>query len=468
MASGTIRNHAATSLPPVPAVTGDFRTDTAALGGYAARTDDLVAALAPVAERGAAERAVADDAHRRTRWLRSRYTAAHAEAIHDLLSDGGAEHPRIEAVAERAATALPGLVPTAEQLGAERAGIQADKEGREIDQAILFSALLTAPRAGARLLDDMLRPTPRALSLLDGFRRDGAADLGAVHIERRAGVAHLEIRNGHCLNAEDNALVEALETAVDLALLDDGVRAAILRGAVMTHPRYAGRRVFSAGINLKHLHQGRISYVDFLLRRELGFIHKMKRGLVLDDTPDNWPHHTVEKPWVTAVDTFAIGGGMQITLVADHVVAGSDSFFSLPAAQEGIVPGAGNLRLTPMTGSRVARQILLSGRRVHATDRDAWLLIDEVTDPEEVGTAAERAADALAGPAVVANRRMLYLAEESPDHFRRYFAAFALAQGLRLYSADVLAKVDRGWSGPSGGGTAGNGASPSGTGDGSR
>lgn len=440
------RPPAVPELPTPTDVTGDFDTDRAALRDHTGRVEELLATLPPVPERSEPQRAVAADAHRAARWLRSRFVAAHVDVVHDRLTDGGNEHPRIAELAERAAVAFPGLVPDHDQLADELTRLQADKEGREIDQAILFSGLLASPRAGKHLMEAMLRPTPRALALLGDFRQHGTLDLGSVLIERKAGAAHLEIRNAHCLNAEDNKLTEDLETAIDLALLDDDVQVGILRGTVMTHHRYEGRRVFSAGINLKHLHQGRISYVDFLLRRELGFIHKLERGLLLDDSPRNWPHRTLEKPWVGAVDTFAIGGGLQILLVLDRVIAGSDAYFSLPAAQEGIVPGAGNLRLSRLTGGRIARQVILSGRRIEASEPMARFLCDETTDPAEVGKAAERAADQLAAPAVVANRRMLNLADESPDRLRRYLADFALAQGLRLYSADVLAKVGRSWS----------------------
>jgi thioesterase DpgC len=71
------------------------------------------------------------------------------------------------------------------------------------------------------------------------------------------------------------------------------------------------------------------------------------------------------------------------------------------------------------------------------------LLIDEVVSPDELDPAVENAAAALQGPAVVANRRMLNLAEEPPDRFREYLAEFALEQALRLYGSDVLAKVGR-------------------------
>src|SRR5690606_22192242 len=113
-----------------------------------------------------------------------------------------------------------------------------------------------------------------------------------------------------------------------------------------------GQRVFSAGINLKHLHQGKISFVEFLLRRELGYISKIKRGL-LDIDVQLGDRRTKDKPWIAAVDSFAIGGGAQLLLVFDKVIASEDSYFSLPAAQEGIVPGLANLRLAKLTGGRI-------------------------------------------------------------------------------------------------------------------
>jgi thioesterase DpgC len=206
----------------------------------------------------------------------------------------------------------------------------------------------------------------------------------------------------------------------------------------MSHPRYRGKRVFSAGINLKALHAGRISLTGFLLRRELGYIHKLVRGLVVAGEPDG-----LAKPWVAAVDGFAIGGGMQLLLVFDHVLAASDSYLSLPAAQEGIVPGSANFRLTRCVGPRLARQIILGGRRIRATEPEARLLIDEVAVPADLDAAIEQRLARLQGPAVLANRRMLNHAEEPADEFRGYMAEFALQQALRIYSADVIGKVSR-------------------------
>jgi (3,5-dihydroxyphenyl)acetyl-CoA 1,2-dioxygenase len=125
--------------------------------------------------------------------------------------------------------------------------------------------------------------------------------------------------------------------------------------------------VFSAGLNLKALHAGNIALVDFLLRRELGYIHKFMRGILVEDG-SCWQSPTVAKPWVAAVDGFAIGGGMQLLFVFDHVLAAADAYFSLPAAQEGIVPGAANFRLARCVGPRLSRQIVLEGRRIWASE----------------------------------------------------------------------------------------------------
>jgi thioesterase DpgC len=80
---------------------------------------------------------------------------------------------------------------------------------------------------------------------------------------------------------------------------------------------------------------------------------------------------------------------------------------------------------------------------VHATEPDARLLLDEVVEPDRLGDAAEQALSRFESPAVLANRRMLILAEEPIDRFREYMAEFALQQALRLYSEDVIAKVGR-------------------------
>ncbi|WUI00875.1 enoyl-CoA hydratase/isomerase family protein [Spirillospora sp. NBC_00431] len=420
----------------------DLAAARKALAAAARRTGDLLAALPEPERRSPEQRATAEAAKDATRALRLRFMDVHAEAVYAELTDGRTRHPRLAELAAAAAAAFPGLVPSADVLAAERRRPQAGKEGHEIDQGIFFSRVLRAPAAGPHLLDAMRRPTPRALRLLPDFTRSGDADLGSVRLRRTGGAARLTMCRDDCLNAEDPRQVDDMETAVDLALLDPGVSVGLLRGGAMTHPRYRGRRVFSAGINLKELHAGGISLVDFLLRRELGYIHKLLRGVLAGDGAP-WHSPSIEKPWVAVVDGFAIGGGAQLLLVFDQVLAAADAFLSLPAADEGIIPGAANFRLTRQAGARLSRQVILAGRRIRASEPDARLLVDEVAEPEELDAAVERCLARMQSPAVVANRRMLTLAEESPEDFLRYMAEFALQQSLRIYSDDVIGKAGR-------------------------
>jgi thioesterase DpgC len=426
----------------VGAVRGELARARHALSEASERTDELIASLPEPGQRSPRQRATAEAAHDAARAVRGLFMDTHAEAVYHELTDCRTRYLRLPELVETAAIAFPGLVPTVEQMAAERARPQARKEGREIDQGIFLSGVLRSPLSGPHLLNAMLRPTPRALRLLPEFSRTGVADLGSVRIERGNGAARLTMCRDDCLNAEDNQQVDDMETAVDLALLDPDVQVGLLRGGEMSHPRYRGKRVFSAGINLKALHAGGISLVDFLLRRELGYIHKLVRGTLVEDGP-RWQSPTCTKPWVAAVDGFAIGGGMQLLLVFDHVLTASDAYFSLPAAQEGIVPGAANFRLTRCVGPRLSRQMILEGRRIWASEPAARLLVDEVIEPPDLAEAIERSLDRLQGPAVVANRRMLNFAEEPLDEFRRYMAEFAVQQALRLYGEDVIGKVSR-------------------------
>lgn len=444
-------------MTAVPTASGTPPSVWPSLTEAAELTGKLLESLPRPSTRSPEQRADAAAAKNTARSLRVRFLDAHADAVYDRLTRGRTVSLRIEELVEAAATAYPALVPSAERLASERSRPQADKEGHEIDQGIFLRALLRSPSAGPHLLDAMLRPTPRALRLLPEFTETGVVQMEAVRLERRDGVARLTMCRDDCLNAEDNQQVDDMETAVDLALLDPGVRVGLLRGGEMSHPRHRGRRVFSAGINLKNLSSGDISLVDFLLRRELGYIHKLVRGVLVDqsdqsDQPDQshqsdqshlWHSPHVEKPWVAAVDGFAIGGGFQLLMVFDHVIAASDSYFSLPAAKEGIIPGVANFRIGRFAGPRVSRQVILEGRRIWANEPDARLLADEIVEPHDMDATIERSLARLAGEAVLANRRMLNLAEEPPDAFRAYMAEFALQQALRLYGEDVIHKVGR-------------------------
>src|SRR5256885_16881861 len=123
------------------------------------------------------------------------------------------------------------------------------------------------------------------------------------------------MRNPRYLNAEDETTLEGMETAVDLALLDPSTEVCVLRGDPVEHPKYAGRNLFGAGINLTHLYQGKIRYLWYLIR-DLGFVNKFYRGLA---APDCSPEEkTLEKLWIAAVEGFAIGGHRHGPLPVDY------------------------------------------------------------------------------------------------------------------------------------------------------
>jgi len=285
----------------------DLRRDLAPIADAVTPTGEFAA---PHTERAPRQRTAGSPTADRVRRLRVAFMDRYADEIYDRLTDGRSARPRLAELVAAAADAFPALLPPAGPAEA-----RADKAGREIDQGIFLRGVLRSPAAGGHLLTSMLQPTERALRLLPTFRRSGVLQTTSVRVERRDGVAHLTMCRDDCLNAEDNLQVD----------------------------------------------DGEISLVDFLLRRELGYISKLVRGSLVE-RDDAWRSATVEKPWVAAVDTFAIGGGCQLLLAFDHVIAGADSYLSLPAAQEGIIPGVSNLRLGRVAGSRLARPVILGGR----------------------------------------------------------------------------------------------------------
>lgn len=429
----------------LPTLSGVFGADRQRVSRCLTELVRAVDALPPKAKRSQGPGRRAEALHERARLLRRRFLGRHAERLYEDLTEGFTRSLRVEEIAVLAAERCPGLVPGPERLAAEARLPQWEKEGWEIDQGLLFHALFGSAVAGPHLLRSMLRPTRRSLAALPAFRATGRADLGAVSVTRREGIAQVEVRNDAYLNAEDDALVEALETATDLVLLDEGSRVGVLRGGVMSHPAYRGRRVFSAGINLTHLFQGKISLVGFMLRREVGYLAKFVHGLHRgEDGPEGLPSRVV-KPWVGAVDSFAIGGGTQILLALDRVVTAEDAWFSLPAMDEGLVPGAANLRLVHAMGSRPSRQMIFWGRRLRAGDPETSALCDQVVPARELDAAVERAAAHLDNPAVAANKRMLAIGEEPVDVFRQYMAAYAIEQAVRMYSPDLIANLERTW-----------------------
>jgi (3,5-dihydroxyphenyl)acetyl-CoA 1,2-dioxygenase len=370
-------------------------------------------------------------------------------AISDGLTHGGRRPLRVAELVAEASAQHPDLLPSAEEMAAERGQLQKDKVGLEIDQGIFLAHVLADPVAGAYLLHAMAQPRPEAADRLDELQRTGSTDLGPMRVDRVGAIGYVTIQNHGALNAEDDASTGALELAIDLVLLDDGIDVGVLRGGPATHPKYAGRRIFGAGVNLTHLYEGKISLIEFMVERELGAVTKMYRGHAVGPPDVNGGEgERREKPWIAAVETFAIGGACQFLLVMDRVIAERGSYFNLPARKEGIIPGAANLRLPRFVGERAARQAIFFNRDFAADSSEGRLLADEVVDGPEIDGAIEVAAGELmsAGTtSLVANRRALRAGQEPLDRFRRYMSVYAREQARCLYSPALIANLERNW-----------------------
>ncbi len=276
----------------------------------------------------------------------------------------------------------------------------------------------------------------------------GAVDLGTAAVMRQGKAATVLMRNPRYLNAEDETTLQQTEIAVDLALLDSKSELCVLRGDTVDNPKYAGKHVFSTGINLTHIYNGRISYLWYVTR-EMGFVNKMFRGLARPDmSPDEVYGATLEKPWVAGVEAFAIGGGCQYLLTMDYVVAASDAYMTLPARKEGIIPGAANMRMWRFTGDKIARQAIMSGRRLDCDTPEGRTICDEIVPPGEMDAALDRVIASFTDSGVVSaagNRRAFRVAEEPLDQFRRYMAVYAREQAYCHFSPALIANLEKHW-----------------------
>jgi (3,5-dihydroxyphenyl)acetyl-CoA 1,2-dioxygenase len=287
-----------------------------------------------------------------------------------------------------------------------------------------------------------------ALERLPELQASGEVDLGAALVRREGAAGVIEMRNPRHLNAEDDTTLAATEVAVDLVLLDPEVEICVLRGGVVDHPRYAGRRILGAGINLTHLYRGLISYLFYVVR-DLGYVSKIYRGLSGPELLPEPLEETTEKLWIAAAETYAIGGACQLLHVVDHVIAERGCRLYLPARKEGIIPGASNLRLPRAVGDRIARQAILSGREFEAGTPDGDLLCDEVVEPGEMDAAIAGRVEALTSSGLVnaaANRRALRLGQEPVDVFRTYMALYAREQAFCHFSPALVRNLERNWS----------------------
>jgi len=430
-----------------PALSGDFSRDRDAFSAYWARGRALLRGFGGRPKPDSPDAAAFDALRLAACESRHDFGRAHAQTLYDRLA-GASGFIRAERLATEAACLVPHLVPSAAELAEEKGRLLADKLGYEMDQGMLLSAVLDHPEAGLKLCHAMLLPHPGTAGHLDAFKKSGRAELAGATVERRGRVAHVTLANPRFLNAEDDRTMDATEMAVDLALLDPATDICVLRGGPVEHPKYAGKRVFSSGINLTNLYRGEVSFLFYVVR-DFGFVNKMFRGVARPDRgADEISGGTKEKLWIAAVEHFAIGGGCQLLLVMDHILAARDAYATLPARKEGIIPGAANLRLPRFLGDRIARQAIMNELRI-AFDSDVGrLLCDDLVEPGAMDAAIEAICGRLTNSGVVSaagNRRALRVASEPLDLFRRYYAAYVREQAWCHFSPALVANLERFW-----------------------
>jgi thioesterase DpgC len=447
-AAGLSEREVAAWRSATPTTLGSFPAAARATCEFLTRGEELLGRLPPRGGRSETEEAAAGELVAFLDGARADFMRAYAADIYGALTDDMRLSPRVEDLVYAAADLYPGLVPTRGAMEEERSRSLADKEGLEIAQGVFLSFVLASPAAGSHLVWSMLRPTEDALERLDEFRSTGVVDLGPAYVERRGRAAYVELRNPRHLNAEDGGTLADTETAVDLALLDPDVEVGVFRGGVVDHPRYAGERIFGAGINLTLLYAGQIDFL-FYISRDMGYVNKLYRGLSAEEHRPDEPEETTEKLWVAAVETYAIGGACQLLHTMDHVIATRGCRLYLPARKEGIIPGASNLRLARSVGDRLARQAILSGLEFEAGTPQGDLLCDEVVDSAaDMDPAVEERVGALTSSGLVnaaANRRAMRVGVEPPDLFRRYMATYCREQAYCHLSPALVRNLEQHW-----------------------
>jgi crotonobetainyl-CoA hydratase/dehydration protein DpgD len=191
-----------------------------------------------------------------------------------------------------------------------------------------------------------------------------------VRYECRDQVANVELDRPEVLNAMDLRTHEELAQIWDDVERDDGVRVAVLTGA--------GGRAFSVGQDLKERQ-----------RLDAGLAPGYPGPTFGSRGQPGWPRlterFTLSKPVVARVDGYALGGGFELALACDLIIASDRSVFGLPEARLGLVPGAGGaFRLARQFPQRIAMGYLLTGRRFDAATAMSFGLVNQVVAAEEL------------------------------------------------------------------------------------
>ena len=211
----------------------------------------------------------------------------------------------------------------------------------------------------------------------------------AVTLERRADILIITL-NRPKANAIDVATSNALYAAFKTLNDDPALRVGIITGT---------GRFFSAGWDLGAANEG--------------------EAVDADHGPGGFAGLTeffgLTKPVIAAVNGLAVGGGFELALAADLIVASTTARFWLPEAQLGMLPDSGGLlRLPKAIPARLAHEMILTGRRMEAAEALALNLVNRVVEPEALLDSALELAESIArsAPLAIAAARDILRATE--------------------------------------------------------
>ncbi|MBB3660986.1 thioesterase DpgC [Rhizobium sp. BK650] len=433
-----------------------FDDDMEILSEWCQEGAHRVDALPPASERSDLEMELVRTYCETVASVRSQAISTYGETVYRLITNDFRDFLRIEAVLERTRGRFPCLLPTQAELETDSRLPLKNKAGHELSIGFSLSQWLANPSVGRHIMASMRLPKADSIALLPGYQLNGYVDLGVVKLTKSEKRADLTLCNTKSLNAEDIELVSAMETAVDIVLLDTDTEVGVLRGGPMEHPKYLNKRVFCSGVDLNKLYSGELPYLFYVIR-ELGMVSKLLRGLWPGDVMSSETQDRgIEKPWIAAVDGHAIGGGCQLLLVCDHVVAESGSFMSIPARSEGFIPGLANLRLPQYVGRRLANRLIYQNGRVSADSSEGKLLVDETARPDDMEKAIEACAARIINmgtAGIISNRRAFRHGAEPLEQFRLYMASFCLEQANCMFGREIIGNLERSWvTRPRGGG----------------
>jgi enoyl-CoA hydratase len=203
---------------------------------------------------------------------------------------------------------------------------------------------------------------------------------------QRGELTVLELDN-RPLNLVTAEMTRQLDSALDELAADDGIRAVILAGA--------GERAFCAGSDVKEFEQlsGRVAQGKLLLEK---LVYRKLAELPM--------------PTIAAIDGDALGGGLELALCCDIRVAAQGARFGMPEVRLGVIPGSGGTqRLPRVVGPARAKEMILVGELIDASEAQRIGLVNRVVAPGQARPAALEMASKIAqrGPLAVREAKRL-------------------------------------------------------------